>query len=174
MCDTKQYKEYTFSVVINKKLKYSYLSITKEGVIKIKTPSSSERFIHLFIDDKEQWIQKQLKKVESYTELNPTILHSLEFIEERVAYYAQIMSLNYKQLKFRKMKRRWGSCSLLGDITLNKALSFIEIKLLDYVIVHELAHLRHMNHSKEFHALVREYLPKEKEYRKALYQIKLT
>ncbi len=174
MCDTKQYKKYKLSVVINKKLKHSYLSVTKEGTVKIKTPSSSENFIHSFIDDKEQWIQKQLKKIECFTELSPIQLHSIESVENRVAYFAQLMSLHYEQLKFRKMKRRWGSCSSLGVITLNKALFFVESELLDYVIVHELAHLQHMNHSKKFHALVAHYLPKEKEYQKALQQIRLT
>ena len=174
MCDIKQYKCYKLSVIINKKLKHSYLSITKEGVVKIKTPSSSEKFIHSFIDDKERWIQKQLKKIESFTELSPLALHTIEDVENRVVYFAQLMSLHYSQLKFRKMKRRWGSCSSLGTITLNKALLYIEKELLDYVIVHELAHLKHMNHSKKFHALVREYLPKEQEYRKRLQQIRVT
>ena len=174
MLDTKQYKNYNLSVVINKKLKHSYLSITKEGVVKIKTPSTSEQFIYSFIDDKEQWIEKQLKKIENFTELSPIPLHSIESVENRVVYFAQLMSLHYSQLKFRKMKRRWGSCSSTGVITLNKALFFVEDKLLDYVIVHELAHLRHMNHSKKFHALVKHYLPQEKEYRKALQEIRLT
>ncbi len=174
MCNIKQYKEYKLSVIINKKLKHSYLSVTKEGTVKIKTPSNSEQFIHSFIDDKEQWIQKQLRKIENCIELSPIQLHSIESVKNRVAYFAQLMSLHYEQLKFRKMKRRWGSCNSTGVITLNKALFFVEDQLLDYVIVHELAHLQYMNHSKKFHAFVAHYLPKEQEYRKALQEIRLT
>ena len=174
MHDTKQYKGYNLSVIIKKKLKHSYLSITKEGLIQIKTSSTSQEFIHAFIDEKEQWIHKQLQKREEYIELGATALHGMAFVENRVAYFAKLMSLHYTQLKFRKMKRRWGSCSSLGIITLNKALFFVDQELLDYVIVHELAHLQHMNHSKEFHALVKHYLPQEKEYKKALQKIRLT
>ena len=174
MYDTKQYKDYKLSIIIKKNLKHSYLSVTKEGVVQIKTFSNSQKFIHDFIDDKESWIQKQLKKIENFQELSQTQLHTQDTLSNRVAYFAQEMSLSYSQLKFRKMKRRWGSCSSLGVITLNKALFFVAQELVDYVIVHELAHLQHMNHSKEFHALVRQYLPKEREYRKLLQQIKLT
>jgi len=174
MYDTKQYKEYELLVIVNKKLKHTYLSVTKEGIVKIKTASNSKQFIHSFVDDKEPWIQKQLKKIESFVELSPMQLHSIESVEKRVAYFAQLMSLQYSQLKFRKMKRRWGSCSSLSVITLNKALFFVECELLDYVIVHELAHLVHMNHSKKFHALVAHYLPKEKEYQQRLQKIRLT
>ena len=169
-----RYKGYELSIVINKKLKHSYLSITNEGIIKIKTPSSSKRFILSFIDERETWIEKQLKKLESLTPLGSKQLHNVESVEKRADYFSELMSLDYSQLKFRKMRRRWGSCNSLGIITLNKALFFVEDRLLDYVIVHELAHLQHMNHSKEFHSLVAHYLPQANEYREKLHKIKLT
>ncbi len=169
-----RYKGYELSIVINKKLKHSYLSITNEGSIKIKTPIDSKQFIYSFIDERELWIEKQLKKLECFTPLGSKQLHSVESIEKRVDYFSELMSLHYSQLKFRKMKRRWGSCSSLGVITLNKALFFVEERLLEYVIVHELAHLKHMNHSKVFHTLVAHYLPRANEYHEKLHQIKLS
>ncbi len=90
------------------------------------------------------------------------------YLPQRVEYFAEIMGLRHSSLRFRKMKRRWGSCSSTGVITFNTYLMQAAPELIDYVIVHELAHLKHMNHSKAFHSLVQKYLPDEKERRKRL------
>jgi len=98
---------------------------------------------------------------------------SMQFLPQRVQYFAEIMNLDYKVLKFRKMKSRWGSCNSLKEITLNIQLMKVQKELIDYVIVHELAHLVHMNHSKSFHAFVEKYLPNAKILRKRLKDIRL-
>ena len=97
-----------------------------------------------------------------------------EYLPHRVEHFARIMNLEFAVLKFRKMKSRWGSCSSTKVITLNTQLIKIKKELIDYVIVHELAHLVHMNHSKEFHALVAHYLPQSKALRKKLQKIHLS
>jgi predicted metal-dependent hydrolase len=93
-----------------------------------------------------------------------------EYLTQETYRYAKIMHLEFSQLKFRKMKSRWGSCSSKGVITLNTQLMKLEKKFISYVIIHELAHLVHMNHSKDFHALVTSYLPDAKQIRKELHQ----
>jgi len=95
------------------------------------------------------------------------------YLSKRVEYFSQIMNLSYTQLKFRKMKSRWGSCSSKKVITLNTQLIKIKKELIDYVIVHELAHLVHMNHSKKFHDLVDKYLQHSKQWRQELKTIYL-
>lgn len=70
--------------------------------------------------------------------------------------------------KFRFMKRRWGSCSGLGDITFNYELGKTPIHCIDYVILHELCHLREMNHSKRFYSLMDQVMPNWKQVRKEL------
>ncbi|WP_434636205.1 M48 family metallopeptidase [Sulfurimonas sp. NW7] len=97
-----------------------------------------------------------------------------EYLPQRVDYFAQIMQQEYKTLKFRKMKSRWGSCSSAKIITFNTQLIKVHKELIDYVIVHELAHLVHMNHSKDFHDLVAKYLPHAKVLRKKLKNISLS
>ena len=99
---------------------------------------------------------------------------SQDYLQSRAEYFAKMMNLEYKTLKYRKMKSIWGSCSSSKDITFNTQLMKIDKELIDYVIVHELAHLVHMNHSKDFHNLVESYLPKAKELRKRLKNIHLT
>jgi predicted metal-dependent hydrolase len=96
-----------------------------------------------------------------------------EYLTKRVDYFAEQMQLSYECLRFRKMKSRWGSCSSQRKITLNTELVKIDKMLIDYVVVHELAHLVHMNHSKAFHALVEHYLSDAKERRKKLKNITL-
>jgi len=95
------------------------------------------------------------------------------YLTKRVKDFALLMKLDFKEIKFRKMKSRWGSCSSHRVITLNTQLIKIKKELIDYVIVHELAHLVHMNHSKRFHNLVDRYLPNAKEIRKKLKSIYL-
>jgi predicted metal-dependent hydrolase len=85
--------------------------------------------------------------------------YAQSYIVPRVEHYSKIMSLSYSDIKFRKMRSRWGSCSSRGVITLNTELIKIDKRLIDFIVVHELAHLKHMNHSKKFHSLVNEYIP---------------
>jgi predicted metal-dependent hydrolase len=95
------------------------------------------------------------------------------YLKERAEYFSELMGLQYNVLKYRKMKSRWGSCSSRKDITFNTHLMKLDKELIDYVVVHELAHLMHMNHSKKFHALVEQYLPNSKHIRKKLKDIRL-
>ncbi|WP_262823912.1 M48 family metallopeptidase [Sulfurimonas gotlandica] len=86
----------------------------------------------------------------------------------RLEYYSQIMDLNYKEMKLKKMRSRWGSCSSDRVITFNTQLIKLEKEQIDYVVVHELAHLVHMNHSKDFHNLVKNYFPDAMRVRKEI------
>ncbi|MDB2562635.1 M48 family metallopeptidase [Sulfurimonas sp.] len=96
-----------------------------------------------------------------------------DFIVSRVEYFSKQMNLEYLDVKFRKMKARWGSCNSKKVLTFNIELMKIKKELIDYVVVHELAHLKHMNHSREFHELVDQYLINSKHYRKELKKIKI-
>lgn len=95
------------------------------------------------------------------------------YLIQRISYFAKMMNLQYSEIKFRKMRSRWGSCSSKRIITLNTELIKIKKKLIDYVLVHELAHLVHMNHSKAFHLLVEKYILNASKVRKELQNIYL-
>ena len=81
-----------------------------------------------------------------------------EYLPQRVQYFEEKMQLQCKSLCYRKMRRRWGSCSSDGVITFNTNLLKRDKNFIDEVIVHELAHLVHFNHSQAFHQLVAKYL----------------
>lgn len=133
------------------------------------------------IDSNEvKFLREQLEKLKNPNEKN--ILKSYDafykyiskiYLVQRVEFFSKIMNLDYEALKFRKMKRRWGSCSAKKVITLNSELIKIKKELIDYVIVHELAHLVHMNHSKNFHSLVEQYLSNAKTVRNELKNIQI-
>jgi predicted metal-dependent hydrolase len=94
------------------------------------------------------------------------------YLYERTQYFATVMGLEYQSIRLRKMRRRWGSCSKAGEITYNTLLMQLPEPMIDYTIVHELAHLVHFNHSKAFHALVESYLPGEKKLRMQMRDLK--
>lgn len=89
-------------------------------------------------------------------------------LQERLGYFATRMELKPKEMKLRHMKRQWGNCRSNGIITFNINLIQVPKECIDYVVVHELAHMVHMNHSKAFHDLVELHLPQSKEKRALL------
>jgi predicted metal-dependent hydrolase len=71
-------------------------------------------------------------------------------LEPRVAALAAAMGVRYSRVSIRRQRSRWGSCSVRGTISLNVCLLFQRPAVVDYLIVHELTHVRHMNHSARF------------------------
>lgn len=84
---------------------------------------------------------------------------SVAHLTERVKRLSKEMNLHPTKLSFREPKGRWGSCSSKGSINLNWRLILFPKDVVDYVIVHELCHLKHLNHSKSFWDLVEKYCP---------------
>ena len=103
----------------------------------------------------DNWLNKQMK----------------DLFLKRLDYYYNLFEENipYPSLRIRKMKTRWGVCNTkLKVITLNSELLKYDITKLDYVVVHELSHLIHPNHSKNFWLVVSKYCPNYKKIRKEL------
>ena len=91
-----------------------------------------------------------------------------EYFPKRVAYYHSLTGGNYTKITVRDQKTRWGSCSSNGTLSFNYRLMYAPPRILDYVVVHELCHLTHMNHSKEFWNMVASIMPEYKTYRQWL------
>ena len=106
------------------------------------------------------------KELDKYIKKN-----TLELFKERLDYNYNLFLENipYPKLKIRTMKTRWGVCNKRDNsVTLNSKLIEYNIEALDYVIIHELSHFVHFNHSKEFWMLVSKYNPNYKQIKKYL------
>lgn len=112
-------------------------------------PDSRSRIIK---DVLEKWYKNQARKI----------------YLEKLAYYSEIMGLEYNQVRIKNQKTRWGSCSSKGNINLNWRVVMAPEEVINYLIIHELAHLKHMNHSTDFWNLVKKYCPDYVQWRKWL------
>jgi predicted metal-dependent hydrolase len=105
-------------------------------------------------DAAQAWLKKQAKAL----------------FEERLHHFAPLLGVRWQKLSLSSASTRWGSARTDGHIRLNWRLIHLPISQIDYVVVHELAHLREMNHSPRFWETVGEVMPDYAERRKALRQ----
>jgi len=95
------------------------------------------------------------------------------YLPERVQFWQEKMDLYATELGFRLAKRRWGSCNAKGKISLNPYMMKLSFEMIDYIIIHELSHLKHLNHSKEFYQCIQDYMPRFKEVEKEIKALSL-
>ena len=90
-------------------------------------------------------------------------------VHERLIYWNQYYGFTYNRVAIRNQRSRWGSCSQKQNLNFNYKLVFLPIELIDYVIVHELCHLKHFNHSQAFWNTVGETLGDYRKRKKQLH-----
>ena len=95
------------------------------------------------------------------------------YLPGRLAELAALHGFSYNQVRIKHNVSNWGSCSVKKNINLNLNLMRLPAELQDYVMLHELCHLRHLNHGPEFHALLESVCPEHRELRKKLKEYKL-
>ena len=142
------------------------------GEVIVRAPAySSDQEIRSFIEAHRGWIEKHLQKsVKDQTEANlaghfteeeirEMAGKAMQIIPERVRFYAAKMGVKYGRITIRNQKTRWGSCSARGNLNFNCLLVLTPPEVLDSVVVHELCHLKEMNHSDKFYAEVLRVFP---------------
>jgi predicted metal-dependent hydrolase len=93
-----------------------------------------------------------------------------KLIMKRLDYFSQKYNFRFNKVSIRNQKTRWGSCSKKGNLNFNYRLIYLPQRQIDYIIVHELCHLKYLNHSKKFWNLVGKIIPNYREVRKELRQ----
>ena len=150
------------------KIKNVYIQI-KDGKILIKAPKRiSKKELEKIIEKKSDWINKNLEKSNQKQERKA--LYTEEQFKQIVGKNAneliRITGLIPNKIRIRDIKYAWGTCSVNKNITINYNLIKYSEQAIKYVILHELCHLKYMNHSKEFWNLVQKYMPNYKEVKK--------
>lgn len=173
---------------ISYNLKTSYkaralrLEVGASGLIVIKPFFISFSFVDKFIRRQSSWILKNLVKHQGAATFPKIKKEELAILKKKAAkiiiarleFFNQHYNLKYKRICIRDQKTRWGSCSKAGTLNFNYRLVLLREELLDYVVVHELCHLKEMNHSLRFWNLVAETLPDFKSRREALENFRLS
>lgn len=159
------------------------IQIDREGQVIVRTPYGiTKRQVEEFLDEKKDWILQTRQRVEKRkTEQIPIseevrregIERAKRIFPERTAYFAKRMGVDYGRITIREQKTRWGSCSSKGNLNFNWKLVLLAPELLDYVVVHELAHRREMNHSVAFWKVVEAELPDYRERRRRLKECRI-
>ncbi|MBE0491766.1 MAG: DUF45 domain-containing protein [Sulfurospirillum sp.] len=173
-----------YTIITDKKLKNFYIYISNKDGIIVKNPNFSLQKVESLITSKARWIYEksihiaqrktpkeiweQEKKVLLFGEKQDLHVHDFEnfykmqtqqAINIALQKYTAIMHLYPTKIGFRKAKRRWGSCSGLDSLSFNISIAQLPLTCIEYIVVHELAHIKHKNHQKAFWQLVAETMP---------------
>lgn len=177
--------------VIRSKRKTLALQVTGSSDVIVRAPQQiTRREAELFVQKNAEWIKRTRREIKlrcerqkkmaeeyripDYTSLTPMEKNKIRrHIMERLKLYAPQMGVNYARVTVRDQKTRWGSCSSKGNLNFNYRLHYLPQELMDYVVVHELAHRIHMNHSREFWEVVAAVDADYKEHRKRLHEIRI-
>ncbi len=152
------------------------IQITPEAEVVVRAPKRcSKAAIDGFIREKETWIQEHLRQarahreeIEAQRENQPQWSEddyvrarrlARTVFQQKAALYAGLMRVTFGGITVRDQKTRWGSCSARGNLNFNWRLILAPEPVLDYVVIHELAHRKEMNHSKQFWDIVEAMMP---------------
>ncbi len=174
-------KELNYDLRESKRASKMRLCVFYGGKLQIVVPHGfSIKKMEDFVFKKADWILGKIKIMEK-SNFNPVFhKHSkleyrknkeeaLKVIRERVEKFNKIYSFSYKKISVRNSKSRWGSCSSKKNLNFNYKILFLSEDLQNYIVVHELCHLREMNHSNKFWSLVAQSIP---DYKKMTRKIK--
>lgn len=169
--------------IIRSRRKTMAIEIKEDGRVLVRVPlRAGAEQIQAFLTANEAWIRTHLQKVLArqaererlqIPKLSEVQVRSLaeqakKIIPARIACYAPQMGVTYGRITIRNQKTRWGSCSAKGNLNFNCLLMLTPIEIVDYVVVHELAHRKEMNHSAAFWREVERVLPDYRSRRKWL------
>jgi len=145
------------------------LEITREGEVLVRAPLRMPKArIDEFVSSREDWIETHLTRWQQRQAAHPEpdeaqqaacIRAAKEILPGRVAHYAALMGVRPAGITVTGARTRFGSCSSKGRLSFSWRLMEYPAEAIDYVVVHELAHLLHMDHSSRFYAVVERVMP---------------
>lgn len=145
------------------------LEITREGEVVVRAPlRMPQRDIDAFVSSKQRWLAEHLARQKAYRQAHPALTdqekealrrRAKAYLPQRVEYYAALMGVTPTAVHITSARTRFGSCSGKNSISFSLYLMQYPAEAIDYVVVHELAHIRHHDHSPAFYAEVAKIMP---------------
>ena len=158
-----------FSLYRSAKRRTLSIKIHEDGTATVYAPRSADATgILSFIERNWDWVVRSREKVlrhrEAYPPPSDAEIRALraaarEYLPMRVAHFAALMGVAPKSLRITSAKTRFGSCSAENGISFSYLLMRYPEAAIDYVVVHELAHIKEKNHGKRFYDLIKRYMP---------------
>lgn len=162
--------------IVRSDRKTAAIEVTGECRVIFRVPLNfPENEVYTFVRNKRKWIEKALLHQKNripeevfLSEAEELKRKAKEIIPKKVSYYSSLMGLKPTAVKINTAKTRFGSCSSKNSLNFSARLMKYPEEAVDYVIVHELAHIKYHNHSKSFYDLIEKYMPDYKERIKML------
>lgn len=163
----------------SKRARRMRLAVYCDGSVVVTVPHDlNVNVIERFIREKTSWLFSKIayfkqfegRAIARYSH-EDYLKHkeaAYELVVERVNYFNKLYKLKFNCIVIKNQKTRWGSCSKKGNLNFNYKVALLPPKLADYIIVHELCHLKEFNHSKKFWSLVERGMSDYKELKKEL------
>lgn len=176
------FENITFTLKRVAKSKSLRIIIRPGGGVVVTAPKWLPQYkVREYVQAHAEWIKEKLLHASNAQKVFPS-LTSQELVKVKkmalISFSQRLLELNeqynfvYKRVSIRNQSTRWGSCSKTGTLSFNYRLYFLRPELQDYVLVHELCHLKEMNHSVKFWGLVERVVPDYKELRRELKKLR--
>ena len=159
--------------LIRSKRKSVSIQVDTDCNITVRAPLRfPQKEIDNILLEKKSWLEKTIvsqrekkKTIKEYSEDDIKILRkkAKEIIPFKVEYYAKLMQVQPASVKINSAKKRYGSCSGTNNLNFSLYLMDKEERFVDYVVVHELAHIKYHNHGKDFYKFIEKFMPDYKE-----------
>jgi len=158
-----------------RRARHMRIAVHQDGRVVVTAPHYvSYREMERFLHEHGAWVHQKIPQETVRTsqdarkEFERLKERARSFVRLRINYFNQHYGFQYNRISIRNSRTRWGSCSQLGNLNFSCRIILLPQALADYVIVHELCHLKELNHSFRFWNLVKEMIPNYRETRKLL------
>lgn len=168
----------------SKRVKRMRLAVYCDGSVTVTAPFYfQDNIVERFIREKASWLLSKIEFFKQYQGF-PIISSKKDYhkykdcaynlVLEKIEQFNKIYQVSYNKINIKNQKTRWGSCSRKGNLNFNYKIALLSNELVDYIVVHELCHLKEFNHSKRFWALVEKTIPNYLELKNNLRKNRVT
>jgi predicted metal-dependent hydrolase len=168
-----------YTIKLSRRARRMRISVGSEAAVVVTLPwGFKQTYAEKFVEQKRQWI---LKSLDYFKKFSGRILpkasrheylnrrqEALALAQRKVLQWNGIYGFSHKRISIKNQKTRWGSCSKKGNLNFNYKIVHLPENLVDYLVAHELCHLKEFNHSQKFWALVGRAVPDYKKLRRQL------